>query len=234
MRGWCRRSKQIDMFNQILPLSTIIEVACSLSPQQVSCLTDGPKYVPPCQSSFSKQPIERIIHREYQIIVEGFKNGLSKHCITASDQRAKAFFLAIESLLREKYTTPLQSKLSNRTQYENRIIQSTRRRLRKSNVVVRLTDKSKVLHLSSAEDYRRKALQYMQETNAYQEITTRINPCQEHVKKVLALIDPMLKNGLINLKLWKQKMRPNSDTTELAHLYFIPKPHKVNKYCFDR
>ncbi|CAF0960716.1 unnamed protein product [Didymodactylos carnosus] len=40
------------------------------------------------------------------------------------------------------------------------------------------------------------------------------------------LIDPMLKNGDINLKLWKQSMRPNVTSTELAHLYFLPKPHK--------
>ncbi|CAF1677602.1 unnamed protein product [Adineta ricciae] len=67
----------------------------------------------------------------------------------------------------------------------------------------------------------------MQETNAYREITSGINPCHDHVQKVLTLIDPMLKKGDINLKLWKQNMRPNPNTTELAHLYFIPKPHKI-------
>ena len=109
--GWCRRSNQKDMFSQILPSSPIIEVACSLSPSQVSCLTDGPKYVPPCQSRFSKQPIEKIIQREHETIVNCFKNGLQKHCITGSDQRATDFFLAIENLLRQKYTTPLSRKL---------------------------------------------------------------------------------------------------------------------------
>ena len=32
----------------------------------------------------------------------------------------------------------------------------------------------------------------------------------------------------IDLKIWKQSMRPNTVTLELAHLYFISKPHKVN------
>ena len=67
----------------------------------------------------------------------------------------------------------------------------------------------------------------MHETNAYREITSGINPCYDHVQIVLSLIDPMLKNKEINLNLWKQYMRPNLITTELAHLYFIPKPHKV-------
>ena len=76
-------------------------------------------------------------------------------------------------------------------------------------MIVRPTDRSKVLHLGSIADYQRKATQYMHETNAFTEIITRINPCHAHVKAVLALIDPMLKNGLINLKLWKQYMHPN-------------------------
>ncbi|CAF4437403.1 unnamed protein product, partial [Rotaria magnacalcarata] len=37
-----------------------------------------------------------------------------------------------------------------------------------------------------------------------------------------------LKNKDINLQLWKQYMRPNAATIELAHLYFIPKPHKIS------
>ena len=154
--------------------------------------------------------------------------GLTKNCISCSDQRAKDFFAAVENLLRQLYTTPLSSQLLARVQQESRTIQSIRRQLKRSNVVIRQTDKSKVFHLGSAHDYYQKALQYMHETNAYKEIVSGINPCHEHVQKVLTLIDPMLEKRDINLKVWKQKMRPSPTTTELAHLYFIPKPHKVN------
>jgi hypothetical protein len=218
----------MDIFSHILPSSPIIEVDCSLSAKQFSCLTNGPKYVPPCQSRFSSQTIDTIITREYDKIVRDFKKGLTENCMSCSDQRAKEFFAAIEHLYRQLYTTPLPRKLFTRAQYEYRIIKSTQRQIKKSNVVIRSTDKSKVLHLGSAHDYHQKALQYMQETNAYREITSGINPCHEHVQKVLTVIDPMLKNGDINLKLWKNYMRPNASTTELAHLYYIPKPHKVN------
>ena len=50
----------------------------------------------------------------------------------------------------------------------------------------------------------------------------------EHLQAVLKLIDPLLKNKSIDLKYWKRFMRPDVNTIELAHLYFIPKPHKVN------
>lgn len=153
---------------------------------------------------------------------------MTNNYISYSDQRAKNFFIAIENLLRRLYTTTLSSKLLARIQYEYRLIRSTRHHIKKSNIIIRPTDKSKVLHLGSVHDYHRKALQYMCETNAYQEITSGINPCHNHLQMVLTLIDPMLKKKEINLHLWKQYMRPNAVNIELAHLYFIPKPHKVS------
>lgn len=185
--------------------------------------------MPPCQSRFSGKTIDKIIKQEYDNILKCFEAGLTKNCMLYSDQRAKDFFKAVENLIRQFYTTPLPRKLFVRAQDEYRIVKSTQRELKKSNVVIRPTDKSKVLHLGSVHDYHEKAMQYMQETNAYREITSGINPCHDQVQTVLALIDPMLKNKNINGKLWKQYMRPNVTKTELAHLYFIPKPHKV---CF--
>ena len=217
----------MDIFSHILPSSPIIEVDCSLTSKQFSCLTNGPKYVPLCQSRFSTQSIDKMITREYENVVQCFKTGFINNHISSSDQRAKEFFVAVENLLRRLYTTPLPPKLSTRVLYESRIVRSTQRQIKKSNTVIRSTDKNKVLHLGSALDYHQKVLQYMHDTNAYREITSGINPCQEQIQKVLAILDPMLKNEEINLKLWKQYMRPDEKTTELAHLYFIPKPHKV-------
>ncbi|CAF4003077.1 unnamed protein product, partial [Rotaria sordida] len=211
----------------ILPSSPIVEVASTLQPKHFSYLTNGPKYVPPCQSRFSSGTIDKIILREYNHIIQSFEKGLTKNCISASDQRAKDFFTGIDDLLRRLHTNTLSPKLLARAQYEHRIMKSTQRQIKKSNVIIRITDKSKVFHLGSVQDYHEKALQYMQDTNAYREITSSINPYQQHVQTVLALIDPMLKKGEINRELWKQYMRPNSVTTELAHLYFVPKPHKI-------
>ena len=122
----------MDIFSHILPSSPIIEVDCSLSSKQFSCLTNGPKYVPPCQSRFSGQTIDNIVNC--------FKMGLSDNCMSASDQRAKDFFTAVETLLRRFYTTPLPPKLFARAQYEYRIVRSTQRQIKKSNAIIRPTD----------------------------------------------------------------------------------------------
>jgi hypothetical protein len=217
----------------MLPSSPIIEVASSLSPKQFSYLTKGLKYVPPCQNRFSSQSIDDIITREYQNIVQGFENGLNKYQMSISDQRAKDFFTSIENLLRQLYTTPLPHQLQIRAQYEQHTIRSIQRQLKTSHVIIRPTDKSKVFHLGSVQDYDRKALEYMQKTNAYEEIPGGINPYLDHLRAVLALIDPLLKNKTIDLKLWKRKMRPDPKTVQLAHLYFIPKPHKVRCCIYE-
>lgn len=70
-------------------------------------------------------------------------------------------------------------------------------------------------------------MEYMAKTNAYREIPNGQDLCLEHFSRVKTLIDPMLRSKAINLKFWKAHMYPKVDRIELAHLYFIPKPHKV-------
>ena len=43
-------------------------------------------------------------------------------------------------------------------------------RIRCNRVALRRTDKSKVFHLGSTEDYQQKAIMYMQKTCAYEEV----------------------------------------------------------------
>jgi len=67
----------------------------------------------------------------------------------------------------------------------------------------------------------------MAKTNAYKQIASNINPCMQHCRQVITLLDPLLKKKAIDLTIWKSSMRPNINTIELAHLYFLPKPHKL-------
>jgi len=67
----------------------------------------------------------------------------------------------------------------------------------------------------------------MAKTNAYKQIASNINPCMQHCRQVITLLDPLLKKKAIDLTIWKPSMRPNINTIELAYLYFLPKPHKL-------
>jgi hypothetical protein len=212
----------------MLPSSPIVEVACSLSSTQFAYLTNGPKYVPPCQSRFRRRSIDAVIDNECEHIVQAFKQGLEQNYTSTSDQRAKDFFASIQSLVRRAYTSPVPPTLYRRARCEHRLIRKIQRRLKSTNVVIRQTDKSKVFHLGHMDDYRRKAMEYMQTTNAYRELSTTSNPCMDNLRAVLELIDPLIKKKMIDLRRWRNRMRPDSATVELAHLYFIPKPHKVN------
>lgn len=63
----------------------MIEVACHLSSKRFSCLTNGPKYAPPCQSYFSNQSMDKMITREYNHIIRSFQTALTKMCVSCSD-----------------------------------------------------------------------------------------------------------------------------------------------------
>jgi len=67
----------------------------------------------------------------------------------------------------------------------------------------------------------------MAKTNAYKQIQSNTNPCVQHCRQFITFLDPLLEKKVINLIIWKPSMRPNINTIELAHLYFLPKPHKL-------
>ena len=173
-------------------------------------------------------PVDTIISREHQKLIECFKPGFTDNCVSITDQRATQFFASIETLLRQLHAKPLARRTLVRARYDHRMTTSIYGVLNKREIVLRRTDKSKVFHLGSAVSYRQKSFDYMLKTQAYQRIESGINPCMTHLREVLALVDPLLeKKRGIDLDLWKQNMRPNPARIELAHLYFIPKPHKV-------
>lgn len=200
-------------------------MASFLSSSQLAFLANGPKYIPACQSRFSRLPIDTIIEQEYQKLIVSFKAGLNDNCMSATDARSIEFFASIRNLLRRLYTKPLPSRLLARARYDHQMVTSIQHVQKKRKIIIQRTDKSKIFHLASTASYHQKALEYMAKTNAYEEIEN--NPCMHHLGEVLVLIDPLLKKKGIDLKIWKHHMRPNANTIELAYLYFLPKPHKV-------
>jgi len=202
-------------------------VASGFSPQQKRFLAHGPQYIPVCQSRFSRLPVDTIIEREYQQLVEAFTSGLNNNCMSATDSKSTEFFNALKKLLREHYTKPLSPRLFARAQYEHRMITSIRHIRKKKNLVIQRTDKSKVFHVGTATSYHQKSFEYMAKTNAYQRIENNLNPCMQHFRQVITFVDPLMKKKAIDLTIWKRFMRPDVNTIELAHLYFLPKPHKI-------
>jgi hypothetical protein len=223
------------MKNSLLPSSAIIEVATPFSEKHLSVLAFGPKYVPKCQSHFTSTAIEDIIEREYQRMTSVIVNCLTDNCVSASDERAKLFFLALKTLLTQLYKTKLPLKLFRHVQQEYLLTEYIRSQLyfKCNKIILRRTDKSKVFHLGSDDDYQEKALNYMNKTCAYESVKHGICPLADNLSLVTNLLDKLLKNKAINSKQWSMMM-PKKDKVELGHLYFLPKPHKVrydNCFC---
>ncbi|CAF1495644.1 unnamed protein product, partial [Adineta steineri] len=226
--GWNNhRSNKLKKFSHIRLSSPIIEVAPYPSFNYIQYLANGPPFIPICQSHFSNLSIDARITKQYEALVDSFKNSFHDNCVLGSDQRANDFFAAIKDLLLISHTTPLPPKLLARAQYEQQMIKTIKRIRDKHNIIIRRSDKSKVFHLASANSYHDKSLAYMKKTEAYQEIQSGINPIKDHYDQIVALLTPLLNKKAINFNIWKQYMYPKIQTIELPHLYFIPKPHKI-------
>ena len=212
----------------LLPPSAIVEVATPFSNQHLLLLARGPKYVPKCQSHFGSRSVEDIIDREYQKMSPIIRNCLTDNCVSATDERSKLFFVSLKNLLRQLYMTKLSSELFRLARQEHLLTKNIQHQLQSTchNVVLRRTDKSKVFHLGSHDDYQQKAFIYMKKTGAYEEVKNGKCPLADNLSSVVNLLDKLLKSKAINSKQWSE-MIPDRDQVELGHLYFLPKPHKV-------
>ena len=67
----------------------------------------------------------------------------------------------------------------------------------------------------------------MAETNAYEEILENRSPLKNNLNSVRMLLELLFQKRVIDKK-QRSKLLPKMNQLELAHLHFIPKPHKVN------
>ncbi|CAF4046239.1 unnamed protein product [Rotaria sordida] len=184
------------------------------------------KLIPPCQSHFYyTQPMEEIIEQENKrLYAENCKN-LTNYTFLTNDAHATKFFSEVKHLLEQLYTKSLPKKLKGNARYIYKMIKSMKEKLRKANIAVGQTDKSKFFFFIDAQEYEEKIRNYMSKTNAYQEIISGICPLADDLHSVLILLDYLLKHNRITKEQYKQ-MYPNLKTLELAHIYFNLKVHK--------
>ncbi|CAF4176948.1 unnamed protein product, partial [Rotaria sordida] len=105
-----------------------------------------------------------------------------------------------------------------------RLIKRLKLKFRLTNTVIRKTDKSKVFHLGKIDDYRRKSIEYMNKTNAYQCLGTH-DPLPDLIQRTNKYLLELRLAKWITQKQYEQ-LCIKEDEVELAHLYYLPKPHK--------
>ncbi|CAF5225964.1 unnamed protein product, partial [Rotaria magnacalcarata] len=111
-------------------------------------------------------------------------------CYSISEKLIQDFSIDIKNLLQRLYAKKLSRKLYIRAKRERKLIINIRRYLRQNQqVTLRRTDKSRVFHLGDANDYQSKVHQYMQETEAYEQITSGISPLASNLEQVISLLN---------------------------------------------
>ena len=119
--------------------------------------------------TISRKPIEQAVGKQYQKISEIIKSCLWDHRISTNDERARQAFLALEHILPTYQLKKLPRKLRLRARQEHRLVQSIQCLLRRrSDIVIRRTDKSKVFYIGKATDFVHKTQEYMLKTQAYE------------------------------------------------------------------
>lgn len=133
----------------------------------------------------------------------------------------------------EQFAQRLENELRNQISegtVTDKVVEKTLKRFRdeqkKGRVIFRQTDKSKVFHVDRPENYITKSKAYMKKTDAYIEIE------KSPLKRMIEETEELLRN-LVNKKLlpgkYFEKLTPNQKESELPHLYYNPKDHKVGE-----
>ncbi|CAF5152515.1 unnamed protein product [Rotaria sp. Silwood1] len=85
-----------------------------------------------------------IINKEYNRLYAENCKSLTNYTFLTNDTRATEFFSEVKHLLEQLYTKPLPKKLEGNARYIYKMIKSMRRKLRKANIAIGQTDKSKL------------------------------------------------------------------------------------------
>jgi hypothetical protein len=216
------RRSSVFIYKTITASSPFIEVDLNLTSVQMLMFIKGLKCVIPCQSRFSCKSIDQIVAEQYQNISTIVRNCLKHNRMSITDERAKQAFPVLERLLHELYSKQLSRKLGIRAQHEHKILRSIQR-------LIRRTDKSKVFYVGKADDFARKAEEYMLKTKAYEEITKGRCPIANISSAVQTLLDYLVtKNALTRAQ--RNKISPKLNNLELGRYHGLPKPHKVKLF----
>ena len=136
----------------------------------------------------------------------------------------------LQNSLIHRYMNPLPLMDQLRARRELKLIKSIRRKLKTHKLIIRQTDKSGVFYIGRTIDCKRKAMEYRQKTNAYEELSS--NPLNEIFDQVIQLLNKLRSVNRIKER-QKFSMIPNRDKVELACMYFLPKAHKVIIFTMD-
>ncbi|CAF1666606.1 unnamed protein product [Didymodactylos carnosus] len=112
-------------------------------------------------------------------------------------------------------------------QREHKLVKHLQQLLQsRPDIIVLPIDKGKGFYIGSRASIEYKTQEYMDKTEAYKEITDGRCPLADSLRAVQTLLDYLVKQKTIT-KRQRNKLSPNLNNLELAHLHTLPKTHKT-------
>ena len=227
----CPNSHSISRRGFLAP-AIINEANIHLTEQEHQSLKLGPRFIFDDPKIASRRRIIELATLKRKIEARFLEKKVSP------GRPIEEFIAELDVLLQKLHNTPdynhypLSQSQSNgtfninkRTKNFKRIVKRLRYKTRLVSTIVRKSDKSKVCHLGKVDDYEKRSEEYMVRTQSYK--------CVGKDDPLLDLIQRTNKY-LLNLRLAKwitqeqyEQLCINPNEVELAHLYYLPKPHKI-------
>ncbi|CAF5068660.1 unnamed protein product, partial [Rotaria sp. Silwood1] len=161
-------------------------------------LSNGRKYIIPCQSRFSCKSINEIATEEYKTISSTIKKSLDSNQMSTKDDRAIRAFSELEQMIHQLYTKPLSPKLYRRARRENKNVKRLQKLLhRHPDVIVRRVDKGEGFYFGNKSTLASKTEEYMDQTEAYEQVIDGQCPLADILHTTIAVLDYLLKKKAI-------------------------------------
>lgn len=175
----------------------------------------------------SKKQQEAEIVNLHATILQSIRHHLlHKQRIPLTASIYKRYSDALLHCLKRCYSTPVSYREHMQAEKQAAIAASIRKKIRRHNLILRVTDKGNNFYLGSAKDFETKVQHFFAETKAFTELDK--NPFHTIHTKITQLLNRLSRENAIERK-QLEKLTPNLSTAELAHLYFNPKTHKVSR-----
>jgi hypothetical protein len=187
----------------------------------------GPSYIRLNQSTIRPQSQQQTeIDNEHKDIYKKVENHLVEypHRMPRTIPIFKQYSDHLLDYLNHSYFTPLSYKDQLQTLEQAQVVGSIRNIIKNMDLIIRLTDKGHNFYIGLASEFEKKVEKFFSDTNAFIELSS--NPFNEILDSVIKLLDKFQSKKLI-LQWQFKEMMPDREKTELPHIYFNPKTHKV-------
>jgi hypothetical protein len=208
-------------------VSPLIERTCLLS-SFIQLYSLGSSFIRLNQSVIrTKAQEEAAIKKEHQGIFDKVQSYLTDrpHQIPRTNPILKQYSVRLLDHLKHSYIAPIPFKDQILACEQAHIAQSIRHKIKQHKLILRVADKGSNFYIGLAENFEQKVQKYFTDTNAFVQLSE--NPFNDILNRVTQGLKTLASKKLI-LQWQLREMLPDPKTSELSHVYFNPKTHKVS------